>query len=209
VAEGLLGVDGSGGKWVQQARGGTLVLHRIQCLEKATQEKLVSILRGIAAQVRVICTSELDLEKLTEAGEFNEELFYRIAALPVQMPALRERTEDLPALLKDVATRCANPQFDARQIEFTEDALATLRAYRWPGNLAEFTQVVSQVISTSETRVITSAQLPLRVHELKDWPTLADYLAGQQKQYIARVLHACGGDKAKAAQALGVDPTKL
>ncbi|MDP2137255.1 MAG: helix-turn-helix domain-containing protein [Candidatus Didemnitutus sp.] len=105
--------------------------------------------------------------------------------------------------------KSANPQFEAHQIEFTEDALATIKAYRWPGNLAEFTQVISQVISTSETRVVTSEQLPLRVHELKDWPSLSDYLAGQEKKYLARVLHACGGDKAKAAQALGIDPAKL
>lgn len=207
--EGLLGADGTGGKWVQQAKGGSLVLQHVQCLAPVAQEKLVSVLRTHAPHVRVICTSEADLEKLTEEGGFNEELFYRIAALPVQMPALRERTEDIPLLLKDVASRAANPQFDARQIEFTDDALATLKAYRWPGNLAEFTQIVSQVISAAESRVITSAQLPLRVHELKDWPSLADYLAGQEKQYVARVLHACGGDKVKAAKTLGLDPTKL
>jgi DNA-binding NtrC family response regulator len=173
------------------------------------QQKLVSILRTHAPHVRVICTTETDLEKLTEEGGFNEELFYRIAALPVHMPALRERPEDIPLLLKSVASTSANPQFDPRQIEFTDDAMATLKAYRWPGNLAEFTQVISQVISTAEARVITSAQLPLRIHELKDWPPLADYLAGQEKQYIARVLHACGGDKVKAAKVLGVEPTKL
>ncbi len=207
--EGLLGADGTGGKWVQQAKGGTLGLQHVQCLPDGAQQKLVSILRTHAPHVRVICTSEADLEKLTEEGGFNEELFYRIAALPVHMPALRERTEDIPLLLKSVAASSANPQFDARQIEFTDDAMATLKAYRWPGNLAEFTQVISQVVSTAEARVITSAQLPLRIHELKDWPPLADYLAGQEKQYIARVLHACGGDKAKAAKVLGVDPTKL
>ncbi len=207
--DGLLGTEGTGGKWVQQAKGGTLVLQHIQCLAPESQEKLVSVLRTHAPHVRVICTSEVDLEKLTEEGGFNEELFYRIAALPVHMPALRERTEDIPLLLKDVAAKAANPQFDARQIEFTDDALATLKAYRWPGNLVEFTQVVSQVISAAEARVITSAQLPLRVHDLKDWPALADYLAGQEKQYVARVLHACGGDKAKAAKVLGIDPTRL
>jgi two-component system, NtrC family, response regulator HydG len=69
--------------------------------------------------------------------------------------------------------------------------------------------VVSQVITTTEARVITSAQLPLRVHELKNWPPLADYLAGQEKQYIARVLHACQGDKAKAAKALGIEVGRI
>ena len=69
--------------------------------------------------------------------------------------------------------------------------------------------MVSQVITTTETRVITSAQLPLRIHELKDWPPLSDYLAGQEKQYTARVLHACQGDKARAAKTLGVDVSRL
>ena len=159
--------------------------------------------------MRLICATEEDLEKLTEEGHFHEELFYRIAALPVQLPPLRERPEDIPAVLRAVAAKTTNPQFDARQIEFTDDALATLRAYRWPGNLAEFTQVISQVITTTDVRVITSAQLPLRVHELKLWPALGDYLAGQEKQYVARVLQACGGDRVKAAQTLGIDILRL
>ncbi|MBI3884847.1 MAG: hypothetical protein HY302_03850, partial [Opitutae bacterium] len=62
---------------------------------------------------------------------------------------------------------------------------------------------------TTDTRVVTTAQLPLRVHELKHWPSLGDYLAGQEKQYIARVLQACGGDRAKAAQILGIDILRL
>lgn len=209
VQENLLGPDRSGGKWIIQAKGGTLFLQHLQCLPAEAQEAMVSVLRAHAHGFRLICATEEDMEKLTEEGGFNEELFYRIAALPVNLPPLRERLEDIPALLADVASRTVNPNFDARQVEFTEDALATLRAYRWPGNIAELTQFVSQVISTAETRVITSAQLPLRVHDLGDWPSLADYLAGQEKQYIARVLHASGGDKAKAAKVLGIDGARL
>ncbi|MES1168734.1 MAG: sigma 54-interacting transcriptional regulator, partial [Oleiharenicola lentus] len=206
---GLLGENGAGGTWVQQAKGGTLFLSHLQTLPKSTQAELVSVLRNIAHICRLICATEEDLEKLAEAGVFNEELFYRVAALPIEMPPLRERPEDIPALLKSIAAKVSNPQFDARQLEFTADALATLKAYSWPGNLDEFNQVVSQLITTTESRVITSAQLPLRVHELKDWPSLADYLAGQEKQYVARVLHASGGDKVRAAKALGIDPTRL
>lgn len=209
LQEGLLGPDSTGGVWVGQAKGGTLVLHNIQCLDRDLQAKLVAVLRGHAAHLRVVCSTEVDLERLTEEGQFNEELFYRIAALPVHLPALRERLDDLPLLLKSVAASAVNPTLDVRLVEFTDDALATLRAYRWPGNLSEFTQVISQVVSTTDSRVITSAQLPLRVHELKNWPSLADYLAGQEKQYVARVLHAAGGDKAKAAKALGVDVSRL
>ncbi len=205
----LLGQNGAGGTSVQQAKGGTLLLQHVQCLPQAAQEELVAVLRNNSASMRLICATEEDLEKLTEEGNFHEELFYRIAALPVQLPPLRERPEDISALLRVVAAKATNPQFDARQIEFTDDALATLRAYRWPGNLAEFIQVISQVITTTDARVLTSAQLPLRVHELKLWPTLGNYLAGQEKQYVARVLQACGGDRVKAAQTLGIDILRL
>jgi two-component system, NtrC family, response regulator HydG len=206
---GLLGQNGAGGTWVQQAKGGTLFLLHLQSLPKEAQAELVSVLRNNAHNFRLVCATEEDLEKHSEEGHFNEELFYRVAALPVHLPALRERLEDIPLLLKDIAGKTSNPHFDTRQIEFTDDTIATLRAYRWPGNLAEFTQMVSQVITTTETRVITSAQLPLRVHELKDWPKLAEYLAGQEKQYVARVLHASHGDKVRAAQILDIDVSRL
>ena len=209
LRECLLGQNGAGGTAVQQAKGGTLLLQHLQCLPKKVQEELVAVLRNNSAYLRLICTTEEDLEKLAEQGGFHEELFYRIAALPVHLPALRDRPEDIPALLRSVAAKATNPQFDTHQIEFTDDALGTLRAYRWPGNLDDFTQIISQLLTTTDSRVVTSAQLPLRVHELKLWPTLADYLAGQEKQYVARVLHACAGDRAKAAQTLGVDPAKL
>jgi DNA-binding NtrC family response regulator len=209
VAEGLFGRAPGGGRWIQQAQGGTLVLHGIEALDRPGQEKLVGVLRSQGVGFRLVCTTEADLEKLTEEGAFNEELFYRIAPLPVQLPALRERVEDLPLLLRDVASRASSPRFDARQIEFADDALAVLRAYAWPRNLAEFQQVVSQILATSETRVVTAAQLPLRLRDVRDWPTLADFLAEQERRYIARVLQACGGDKARAAAALGVPPERL
>jgi two-component system, NtrC family, response regulator HydG len=206
---GLLGQNGAGGTWVQQAKGGTLFLLQLQFLPKETQAELVSVIRNNAHKFRLICSTEVDLEKLAETGKFNEELFYRIASLPVQLPPLRERCEDIPDLLKDIAAKTSNQQFDTKQVEFTDDALVTLKAYRWPGNLAEFRQVVSQVITTTETRVITSAQLPLRIHELQDWPSLAEYLAVQEKQYLARVLNICEGDKNRAAKILGIDRSRL
>jgi two-component system response regulator HydG len=209
LRSGLLGENGAGGTWVEQAAGGTLFLSHLQALPKETQGELISVLRNNAHAFRLICATEEDLEKLSEAGEFNEELFYRVAALPVEMPPLRERPEDIPALLKSIAPKVSNPNLDARLVEFTDDALATLRSYQWPGNLDEFNQAVSQLLATTETRVIAAAQLPLRLQDMKHWPTLADFLAVQEKQYIARVLNACQGDKARAAKALGIDPARL
>lgn len=207
--DGLLGQNGEGGGWVKQAKGGTLYLQHLQCLSEPVQKELVSVLRNTAHGFRLVCTTNADLEALVDEGKFHDELFYRVASLPVQMPALRERTEDIPLLVKHYASQAANPFFDANLIEFTPDALAVMTAYHWPGNLTELVQVVSKIAGTTETRVITSQQLPLRLKEVKHWPSLTEYLAGQEKQYIDMVVHACHGDKAAAAKVLSVDAAKL
>jgi two-component system response regulator HydG len=207
--EGLLGQNGSGGAWVHQAKGGTLFLQHLQCLSLPVQKELVGVLRNTAQGFRLICTTTEDLERLTDEGKFHDELFYRVASLPVKMPPLRERPEDILGLVKKYAATAANPHFDANFVEFTDDAMGVLTAYHWPGNLTELFQVVSKVVTTTESRVITSEQLPLRLRELKHWPTLAEYLSGQEKQYLDLVLHASRDDKVAAAKVLGVDESKL
>lgn len=207
--EGLLGQNGEGGAWVKQARGGTLFLQHLQCLSQTVQKELVSVLRNTAHGFRLVCTTSDDLEKLVDEGRFHDELFYRVASLPVQMPPLRDRAEDIPLLVKHYLGQAANPLFEANLIEFTDDALNVMAGYHWPGNLTELVQVVSKIAATTETRVITSQQLPLRLRELKHWPPLAEYLAGQTKQYTDMVLHACRNDKTAAAKVLGVDVSKL
>lgn len=207
--EGLLGQNGEGGAWVKQAKGGTLYLQHLQCLSMPVQKELVSVLRNTAHGFRLIGTTTEDLEKLVDEGKFYDELFYRVASLPVQMPALRDRAEDIPQLVKHYTSQAANPLFDANLIEFTDDAMGVLTAYHWPGNLTELYQVITKMAGTTESRVITSQQLPLRLRELKHWPQLAEYLAGQEKQYIDMVVHACHGDKAAAAKVLGIDIAKL
>ncbi len=209
LRHGLLGHNGAGGEWVKQASGGTLLLQHLQALPLPLQPELVSVLRNTAHGFRLVCTTTVDLEPLVDEGKFNDELFYRVAALPVVLPPLRDRTSDIPALAKFFTGKTTNPFFDASLVEFTPDAVAVMAAYHWPGNLTELHQVVSKLAASSDARVITSKQLPLRLHELKDWPRLADYLAGQERQYREMVLHACRGDKARAATVLGVDAAKL
>ncbi len=207
--DGLIGQNGEGGLWVKQAKGGTLYLQELHCLTLPVQKELVSVLRNTAHGFRLVCTTTQDLESLVDEGKFHDELFYRVASLPVQLPPLRDRSEDIPSLVKHYAARALNPHFDAKLIEFTDDALAVMAAYHWPGNITELTQVVLKIAATTETRVVTSAQLPLRLRELKNWPSLAEYLSGQEKQYIDHVLHTCKGNKVAAAKALGVDVSKL
>jgi len=209
LREGLLGTGGNGGAWVQHAKGGTLFLQHLPCLPIEVQEQLVSVLRNNANTFRLVCSSGEDLERLVEEGRFNEELLYRVASLPVTAPPLRERVEDIPDLVRHCASQAVNPHLDTKLIEFTEDALAVMTAYHWPGNVTELLQVVSRIASTTPTRVVTSQQLPLRLREVKSWPSMEKYLRGQERHYADQVLQACRGDKTAAAKVLGVPPDRL
>ncbi|MBL9209883.1 MAG: response regulator [Opitutaceae bacterium] len=209
LREGLLGQSGEGGTWVQQATGGTLYLQNLECLPDSVQRELVSVLRNSASGFRLIGATSVDLERLVDEGKFHDDLFYRVASLPVNLPPLRARSDDIPLLVKHFSAQATNPQFDANLIEFTDEAVGVLTAHYWPGNLTELAQVVSQLVSTTETRVITSHQLPARLRDLKHWPSLGDYLAGQEKQYVDCVLQACRGNTAAAARVLGVDEAWL
>lgn len=202
---GLLGDNGSGGVWLSQARGGTLMLQNIEKLAPAMQRELVGVLRTHAQSFRLICTSGEDLERQTEEGRFDDELFYRVASLPLVLPALRERPEDIPALVKYFTLHSTNPNFDSKLIEFTPDAMAIFKAHPWPGNISDLAQVVGKIAVSTDVRVVGVEQLPLRIKDLGGWPKLADYLALQEKHYIEQVLHACRGNKEQAARVLGIE----
>ena len=206
---GLVGDNGTGGAWISQAKGGTLLLQHIEKLNATMQHQLVSVLRTNAHAFRMICTSNKDLERLTEEGNFDDELFYRVASLPLHIPPLRERTEDIPDLVKHFTGLAENPNFKSTLIEFTPEALAVLKAYSWPNNITEIAQVISKIAAATETRMVGVDQLPLRLKELGGWPKLSEYLATQEKHYIEQVLKATHGDKALAAKTLGVDLTRL
>ena len=205
----LIGDKSAGGAKVLEAKGGTLFLDNIPSLPLEIQQALVGVLKSVGGNTRLICSSTVDLEAQVDEGNFDDELFYRVASLPIVLPPLRERAEDIPVLVKDVVLRTANPTFPSNQIEFTDDALQALAAHYWPGNISELNQVISKIVATSETRVISSRQLPMRLREMTDWPSLADYLAGQEKEYISTVLNACKDDKALALKILKCDASKL
>jgi DNA-binding NtrC family response regulator len=205
----LIGERNSGGKWVEEARDGTLFLDSLPSLPLELQRDLVGVLKAAGNSFRLVCSSTVDLESQVDEGRFDDELFYRVASLPVLLPALRDRSDDVPALVREITARTVNPSFGSNQIEFTEDAIKTLMAHYWPGNLAELNQVISKIVATTDSRVITSRQLPMRLRELADWPSLADYLAGQEREYVSVVLNACKDDKTLAARVLKCDLDKL
>lgn len=206
---GLLGENGLGGNWVTGARGGTLLLKDLHALPLPLQKELVSVLRNTAHGFRLMCTTTVDLEKRVEEGRFHDELFYRVASLPITLPAVRERREDIPDLVRHFTQSSTNPQFEAAAIAFSADALEALQGYAWPGNLTELQQVVTGLATTTDRRLITAEQLPPRLRGTPNWAPLADFLAAQERQYIERVLLSLGGDREAAARVLKVDVSRL
>lgn len=208
-AAGLLGQNGEGGHWVNKATGGTLLLEKLEALPVAMQKELVSVLRNNAHKFRLICTTSEDLELRTDEGTFHDELFYRVASLPVTVPTLQQRIEDLPEIIKSILATCANPHFDAKLIEFSPEALKLLSAYSWPGNVLELNQVVTQIAVATDTRMVGVEHLPEKLKAAGSWEPLAAYLAKQRRGYIAKVLRACQGDRAAAARVLGIGEAEL
>lgn len=206
---GLLGENGLGGNWVSAARGGTLLLKDLHALPLPLQKELVAVLRNTAHGFRLMCTTTVDLEKRVDESTFHDELFYRVASLPISLPAVRDRREDIPELVRHFTQSATNPQFEPAAIAFAQDALDVLQAYAWPGNLTELQQVVTGLATTTDSRLITAAQLPARLRETPLWVPLADYLATQERQYIERVLHAHGGDREATARALNIDAARV
>lgn len=208
-AKGLMGENGTGGAWVEKACDGTLMLQKLETLPESMQRELVSVLRNTAHKFRLICTTSVDLELMTDEGRFDDELFYRVAALPLNMPRLRHCLSDLPDIIKRILAGCSNPHIDAKLIEFSPEAMKLMEDYPWPGNVLELEQVVTRIATTTETRVISDWQMPDKLRSLGEWATLETYLQTKRRSYIAKVLRACKNDRSAAARVLGIAESEL
>ena len=140
--------------WFERADGGTLFLDEVGELPLAAQVRLLRILqdgtlervggqRTVTVDVRIVAATHRDLHAMVEAGRFREDLWYRISVFPMRLPALRERTEDIPALAAHFAAR-AGERLGAGPLTPSADDLARLIAYPWPGNVRELASVIER-----------------------------------------------------------------
>ncbi len=147
---------------------------------------------------------------MVDEGHFNDELFYRVASLPVALPPLRERKEDIPLLVKHFTVRATNPLVDTNLIEFTDDAMAVLMRLPLAGQPDRALPVRLQDRRRQRRRGSSPrSSCPCGCASSSTGRRLRDFLSGQEKQYMDRVLHACRGDKSVAAKVLGVDVARL
>lgn len=214
----------------ESADGGTLFLDEIGDVSLEVQTKLLRVLQEmsfervgssvpIKVDVRIVAATHQNLEKLIREGRFRQDLFYRLNVLPVAVPPLRERREDLPELiqyfLRTYGERCGK-----HDLEIEDDALLWLRNHDWPGNVRQLENVIERAVIVAEGDRITLADLPSEVvwedtrengsssgNVLQSLDGLREEREEQERQererYV-RALAATKGNKAKAARALGM-----
>ncbi len=220
------GADRDHDGFCRQAEGGTIFLDEIGETPLAIQVKLLRMLqereiypvgasKAIKVDLRVIAATNRDLAAEVAAGRFRADLFYRLNVIPIDLPPLRERVDDIP-LLVDHFLRRLDPGYDGRLAHALDpDALAVLQRYPWPGNVRELENVVERACIMREGERITVDDLP---------PLLADPAgeAGQvcsvgshvpleviERQHILKVLASVGGQKKRAAEILQINPSTL
>jgi DNA-binding NtrC family response regulator len=203
------------------AEGGTIFLDEIGEISSAMQVKLLRVVqdkcfmpvggeRTQKADVRVICATNSDLKKLTRQGLFREDLFYRLAVVPVSIPPLRERASDIPLLVEHFLDKFS-ADTGKRVKQVTTEVQSALAAYSWPGNVRELGNAVQFAMIKCHGDTIDLASLPAEVRP-------AAGPAGRAKPgrrpkldlvSVAEALRRAGGNRAHAARLLDVSRTTL
>jgi sigma-54 specific flagellar transcriptional regulator A len=164
------------------AEGGTIFLDEIGDMNPAMQVKLLRVLQervyervgscgSQRCDVRVIAATHRNLEEAIAGGTFREDLYYRIAVVPVEMPPLRERREDLPLLIEALATRVAAAH--RHPVRFAPATIAALQSYRWPGNVRELANLIERLSIQCDGAWVGVADLPPRYRPAGWTPTAA------------------------------------
>ena len=207
------------------AKGGTFFLDEIAETQPSTQVKLLRVLQErealpvggtepVPVDVRVIAATNKDLDHEIKRGTFRSDLYYRLNVISLHLPPLRERQEDIP-LLADAFLRRLAEQRSEEPKRLSADALTAAMVYGWPGNVRELENALEHAIVLSPGDEIELLALPVRVRSPKAEPFIADRpienptLEAIERAYIVWVLQSEGGNKSRAAEVLGIDPSTL
>ena len=204
------------------AYGGSIFLDEVGDLHEASQAKLLRVLqdgdfqrvggeRSLCVSVRVIAATNRNLSAMVERKEFREDLFYRLSVVPIRIPTLRERTEDIPQLVEYfLRDFCARNNFKPKAID--DEVLQALAKYGWPGNVRELRNVVERMAILTPGVSITAELVPLEirlpgtgvVHS-----SLQQTRESAERDLILQALELSGGNVSQAARSLGIERTNL
>jgi two-component system, NtrC family, response regulator AtoC len=235
------GASGNRQGRLEQAHKGTLFLDEVGTMSAALQMKLLRVLQErefervgdshtIKVDVRVIAATNSDLTKLVAQGEFREDLFYRLNVIPVHLPPLRERKDDIPLLVRhflDKLTAADDRQpAGGRDLTVSQEGMRRLMAYHWPGNVRQLENAIERAVAFAAGRAqIDVGDLPPEIQEARDGSLSAAvasgvslpedgmnldvFIAGIERDLIHRSLERTGGNKGEAARLLGLKRTTL
>src|SRR5881227_3999429 len=207
------------------ARGGTFFLDEIGEMSPATQVKLLRVLQereaipvggteAIPVDVRVVAATNRDLEEDIKRGRFRTDLYYRLNVIAIHLPPLRERRDDIQILWEEFLSRIAKER-EEQPKALAQDAKDALLAYDWPGNVRELENALERAVVLSKATTIDLAALPDKLTERRAEPLVAERphanptLDVIERAYITWVLQSEGGNKTRAAEVLGIDPSTL
>jgi DNA-binding NtrC family response regulator len=220
---------------IELANRGTLFLDEIGTLNAALQSKLLRVLeervvmrlggrRNIKVDFRLLTATNENLEELVQKGRFREDLYYRIHVVPLYVPPLRERVDDIPVLANYfVKVYCASNHFPPKRID--DEAMAALKRYPWPGNVRELENVVQRIVLMTDEPIITVRNIPADLLQAAGrdragpgrnhfrFPSsgflLEEEVARFERQWIEAALAQAKGVKSEAAQLLGVNRDRM
>ena len=187
----------------EKARGGSLFIDDVAALSAAQQARLLLVVQD-SSDPRILCAPRGDLRKAVADGQFREDLYYRLKVFNIEVPALRDRTEDIVALGEEFLHA-----FGHATSKFTPAAEQALRAYGWPGNVRELQNAARHAAAFAPGVDVDLAHLPVEVANpaLQREPLRS--LADVEREHILRMMEACGGRHAEAARVLGIGRTTL
>ncbi len=219
---------------LEQADRGTLFLDEVGTMSAGLQAKLLRALQeraferigdnqSVRVDVRVIAATNSDLEQMVEEGTFREDLFYRLNVIPIRLPPLRERREDIPLLVQDFLHKLGSELDPARSdVIFSQEAMRRMMAFRWPGNVRQLENMIERMlILTSGRPQIDIEDLPPELNgdqaEIGNAPTvlpeagldLTQHLRDTERSLIRSSLERTGGNKQQAARLLNIKRTTL
>ncbi|KAB2888533.1 MAG: sigma-54-dependent Fis family transcriptional regulator [Desulfobulbaceae bacterium] len=204
------------------ADGGTLFLDEIGDLPPLTQTKILRVLEErtferlgatetVRVDVRVIAATNKDLEQEVKRGRFREDLYYRLNVIPVLLPPLRRRKEDIPLLIHAFSRRFSDRM--GTSVSFSAEAVDALMQYSFPGNVRELLNVVERCIALAGGRIIHRQDLPAHIvaprQAKTSLATLQEITAEAERAHIARIVQLTQGNRSKAAEILGISRKTL
>ncbi len=204
------------------ADGGTLFLDEVGDLHAGSQAKLLRVLQEgefhrvggeqtIRVSVRVISATNRDLQAMVAQGKFREDLYYRVSVVPIQVPPLRERPQDVRALaLYFLEEFCSRNNFRPKHLD--EEVFELLEGYNWPGNARELRNVIERMAILTQGEQIPVASIPVEIRlqrEAGPRSTVQEAREGAERDHLMRALDSAGWNVSAAARVLGIERTNL